>query len=161
MNMGRLLTGAILLSGCMASGMAADRADLEKTFEDVLQRIRQKDADGLVAHFHPEAVIFLRNRFFPLDFEEMGKAAFDDLVKSFLSEVVDADLRPMDVSYRVVNGVGIVWGLARFHVEPKEGVGSSFQSRMSIIFAEDEGTWKIVHWHTSAIPSGLERTVTP
>jgi len=145
----------------MTPGWAADREDLERTFETMVEQIRQKDAEGVVSHFHADAVVFLRDRLFPLDFGEIGKKALDDLMTSFLAEVIAADLRPIDVSYRVFDGVGLVWGLSEFHVDPRSGSGSSFQSRISVVFVEDGDDWKIIHWHSSAIPSREARAVSP
>lgn len=159
--MGRLSAGLVLLIGLTIPGLAADRADLERTFEEILESIRQKNADGVAAHFHPDAVLFLRNRYFPLDFEEIGKSGFDDLMKAFLAEVISADFQPVDVSYRVSDGVGLVWGLSHFSVEPRSGAGSNLQSRFSAVFVQSDNTWKLIHWHSSALPSGGVQSVSP
>jgi ketosteroid isomerase-like protein len=161
MQMGRLFAELVLLIGLTIPGLAADRADLERTFEDILDCVHRKDAEGLAVHFHPEAVLFLRNRYFPLDFEEIGKSGFSDLMKTFLAEVVSADFQPVDVSYRVSDGVGLVWGLSHFSVEPRSGPASNLQSRFSAVFVQSDNAWKLIHWHSSALPSVDARPANP
>ena len=161
MKIGRYVIPWVLLGSFVMPGWAGDRDQLQQTFEAALERIREKDTQGLVAYFHPEAVLFFRDRLFPLDFEQVGTQGFNDILERFFFEVTAAEVRPMDVSYRVVNDVGLVWGLSQFNVDPKSGGGSNLQSRISVVFTKVNGAWKILHWHASAIPSGRTQVVSP
>jgi len=141
------------------AAVASDEGDLKAAFLKAMDELRDKDLEGFLSFWHPEAVFLARDRLFALDraASEYDKWARD--VDQFFARTISAEMIPVDVNYRVLGDMGIVWGRARFAVDPVGGGGSDFDSRLTVTLLKTDGKWQIVTWHASAAPTG--RSVIP
>ena len=143
----------------MPAAVASDEGDLKAAFQNALDELRDRNLEGFLSFWHPEAVFLARDRLFALDraASEYDKWASD--VDRFFAKTISAEMIPIDVSYRVLGDMGIVWGRARFAVDPVGGGGSDFDSRLTVTLLKTGDKWQIVTWHASAAPTG--RSVLP
>jgi ketosteroid isomerase-like protein len=141
------------------AAVASDEGDLKAAFLKAMDELRDKDLEGFLSFWHPEAVFLARDRLFALDraASEYDKWAAD--VDQFFAKTISAEMIPVDVNYRVLGDMGILWGRARFAVDPVGGGGSDFDSRLTVTLLKTSGKWQIVTWHASASPMG--RSVIP
>ena len=130
----------------------SDLDELKAAFQNTLDQMREKDLEGFLECWHPEAVLYTRDDFFPIDRGESEYDAWADIVEDFFARIIRAEFRPMTLKYRIVEDIGMVWGRTRFAVDPKFGAGSDFDNRMTAILAKTAKGWKIVNWHSSAVP---------
>lgn len=131
---------------------ASDPEELKAAFQNAIDQMREKDLDGFLECWHPEAVLYTRHDLFAVDRGASEYDAWADIVEDFFARIIRAEFRPISLKYRVVEDIGMVWGSTRFAVDPKFGGGSDFDSRLTAIFAKTADGWKIVNWHSSAVP---------
>jgi len=89
---------------------------------------------------------------FAVDRAETGPEVWGEIFRDLFDLSVEADLVPVDVDYRVIENVGLVWGLIQFVIESEKGVSSNQQTRLTAVFKKDGENWRIVSWHDSAPP---------
>ena len=144
----------LLLFCSITQALASDEGELRAAFEDFLTQISEKNANGVVQHMHPDAVVFARNRLFAIDWKELGQDELGDFLGTFFDDVISAEIVPIEVKYRIYGDTGIVWGHSQLAVDARRGSGSNLDARFSASFAKLNGVWKLIHWHGSAPPVG-------
>ncbi len=136
------------------AAVASDEGDLKAAFQKAMDELRDKDLEGFLSFWHPEAVFLARDRIFALD---RAASEYDEWARDvdrFFAKTISAELIPIDVNYRVLGDMGIIWGRARFAVDPVGGGGSDFDSRLTVTLLKTGDKWQIVTWHASATPTG-------
>jgi ketosteroid isomerase-like protein len=131
---------------------AADTETLQAAFQNALDQLKEKNLEGFLDCWHKDAVLYTREDIFPID---RGASEYDewaDILEDFFARIVTAEFRPQTMKYRVTGDVGMVWGRTRFAVDLKHGGGSDFDSRLTAVFARTADGWKIINWHSSAVP---------
>lgn len=144
-----LIPLVILVCG---TSLAADIDDLQAAFQNTLDQMREKDLEGFLDCWHPEAILYTRDDIFAID---RGLSEYDewaDIVEDFFARIITAEFRPLTMKYRVAEDIGLVWGRTKFAVDLKHGGGSDFDSRLTAILARTADGWKIISWHSSAVP---------
>lgn len=145
---------ALLFALMTSSAVASDEAEMKSAFLNALTELKDRDLEGFLSYWHPEAVFLARDRLFALD---RGASDYDEWardVDQFFARTISAEMFPVDVSYRVLGDMGVIWGRARFAVDPVGGGGSDFDSRLTVTLLKTDGKWQIVTWHASAPPIG-------
>lgn len=145
---------ALLLVLMTSSVVASDEEEMKSAFLNALTELKDRNLEGFLSYWHPQAVFLARDRLFALD---RGASDYDEWardVDQFFSRTISAEMFPVDVSYRVLGDMGIIWGRARFSVDPVGGGGSDFDSRLTVTLLKTDGKWQIVTWHASAPPAG-------
>lgn len=136
----------------VVTAQAAEVDGLKEAVQNTLEQMREKDLEGFLECWHPQAVLYTRDDLFAID---RGASQYDewaDIVEDFFARIVAADFRPVSVKYRVEGNIGIVWGGRRFALDRKLGGGSDFDSRLTAVFSRRSNGWKIINWPSSAIP---------
>ncbi len=144
------LLGIILFT--MPQVQADDLEDLKTDFEAVLEQIADKDLEGFLASWHPEAILFTRNAYFPVDRNSSTHQVWNEIFEDAFATTQEAVYTPMDVSYKVIGDTGLVWGLTQVVIQPKAGPHRVENIRMTAVFKKLDEGWKILSWHDSDPP---------
>ena len=138
--------------------LQAEETDgLKAAFENTLDQLKEKDLEGFLECWHEEAVLYTRDDLFPFDRNASGHDEWADVVEDFFARIIAAEFRPITVKYRVIGDIGLVWGRTQFALDLRHGGGSNFDSRLTAVFARTSDGWKIVNWHSSAVPKQSDR----
>lgn len=146
----------VLATPCI---FASDEDDLKAAFQSAMDELRERNLEGFLSYWHPEAVFLARDRLFAIDRAASDYDEWAAAVDRFFAKTISAEMMPIDVSYRVIGNTGLVWGRARFSVDPVGGGGSDFDSRITATLLKSGGKWQFISWHASAAPT--ERSVVP
>jgi ketosteroid isomerase-like protein len=142
----------LILASLPSTLFGGEVEDLEDTFGSILDALSSKDLDLFLKYWHPEAVLVVRNYFFPIDRAEAGRKVWAGIFRDFFGNTESTVYTPVDVDFRVLGNVGLVWGFSQIFVEPKEGTPRAQSSRLTVTFKRENGKWLIVSWHDSAPP---------
>ncbi len=149
----RILTACLLIGLC-APLSAGDVDDLKAAFDNALESLSQRDLDGFLSAWHPEAVLFARNQVHPIDRAKMDEKVWVQGFENFFARIISAGYRMRAVEFRVVGETGIVWGLTRFGVDPRYEASFDQDTRLTAVFVKSDGAWKILHWNDAPWPEG-------
>ncbi len=145
----------VLILGTMVSPLLAGEVeDLQAAFDKALEYLSQKDLDAFLSVWHPEAVLFARNRIHPIDRAQLEDRVWAELFEEFFAKVISVGYTQQAVEVRVIGNTGIVWGLTRFAVDPRYQAGFEQDTRLSAVFVKVNGEWLIMHWNDSPLPEG-------
>ncbi|UCF39218.1 MAG: nuclear transport factor 2 family protein [Acidobacteriota bacterium] len=140
-----------------ASGYAkGDVQDLRATFAEILKSFREKNLEAFLGHFHPDAVIFERNRLFPIDRSRADRDDWADAVQLLFDRVINVEFVPKQIDYRVIDNTGMIWGFSKMKIDSRDELASDLDSRFSVTLTFREDRWMIVAWHTSAPPASQD-----
>ena len=139
------------MPGLFASDIDELEADLETFFESGNSR----DLENFREAWHPEAVLFFRNNLFPVDLKDIGTEIWTQIFRDIFAGYVDLDYRAVDLNYRVLGGIGLVWGLTELTFQLKGEPQYQQEVRLTATFARTEKGWKNVSWNGSAFPERL------
>ncbi len=154
MGLKTLLLVAVIFSNSPAL-VAADTGELEASLEKFLESVNSRDLDSFRKAWHHEAVLFFRNQLFPVDLKEIGMEAWSKLFGDIFAGYVDLDYTAVDLNYRILGEIGLVWGLTELTFQLKGEAPYQQGARLTATFARTKGGWKIVSWHDSAFPERL------
>lgn len=129
--------------------LAAQTEDVEATFEAVIDSFNHRKLDDFLSHWHPDAVFYTANYYFPLALGDFDDEDWVAVWKEFFDGAEELSLSPTDVNFRVTGSVAQAWGTVRLLVDPRQGQTRSATHRVSIVFVRDGGQWKILSWHDS------------
>ena len=104
--------------------------------------------------WHPEAVLFARNRIHPIDRVKLEDRLWAELFEEFFAKVISVGYTQQAVEWRVSGNTGIVWGLTRFAVDPRYQAGFEQNTRLTAVFVKVDDEWLIIHWNDSPLPDG-------
>jgi len=153
-----LTVTALTLSICaQPSTPASPEEELEATFDNIVQTLRDKNVEGFLSHCHPQAVMLLRDRAFPLDRAAQAFDQWTSLTEDMFASSISLDYVPVDLTYRVVGGTGLVFGFGQFRVDSRIGASSNLTSRLTATFVHTDQGWKLLAWHASAVPTSTGR----
>ncbi len=145
----------VLILGIMVSPLSAGEVeDLKATFDKALEYLSQKDLDAFLSVWHPEAVLFSRNRIHPIDRAKLEDRVWADLFEDFFARIISVGYTQQAVEWRVIGDTGLVWGLTRFAVDPRYQAGFEQDTRLTAVFVKVDGDWLIMHWNDSPLPEG-------
>ena len=145
----------VLILGIMVSPLSAgDVDDLKAAFDQALEYLSQKDLDAFLSVWHPEAVLFSRNRIHPIDRAKLEDRVWADLFEDFFAKIISVGYTQQAVEWRVIGDTGLVWGLTRFAVDPRYEASFEQDTRLTAVFTKVAGEWLIVHWNDSPLPEG-------
>ncbi len=145
----------VLILGVMISPLSAgDVDDLKAAFDQALEYLSQKDLDAFLSVWHPEAVLFSRNRVYPIDRSKLDDRIWADLFEDFFATLISAGYTRQAVEWRVIGDTGIVWGLTRFAVDARYQASFEQDTRLTAVFVKVDGEWLILHWNDSPLPEG-------
>ncbi len=145
----------VLILGVMISPLSAgDVDDLKAAFDKALESLSQKDLDAFLSVWHPEAVLFSRNRVYPIDRSKLDDRSWADLFEDFFATIISAGYTRQAVEWRVIGDTGIVWGLTRFAVDARYQASFEQDTRLTAVFVKVDGEWLILHWNDSPLPEG-------
>jgi len=133
--------------------LKADDADeLRVAFDSALEALNNKDLNTFVAAWHPQAVLFARNRTHPIDRSKMDHGVWRSSFEDFFSRTRGIGYDRESVEFRVIGDTGLAWGLTRLSVDLRTEAGFQQNSRLTAVFAKVGGEWKITHWNDSPLP---------
>ncbi len=145
----------VLILGIMISPLSGgDVDDLKAAFDQALEYLSQKDLDAFLSVWHPEAVLFSRNRVHPIDRSKLDDRVWADLFEDFFARIISAGYTQQAVEWRVIGDTGLVWGLTRFAVDPRYQASFEQDTRLTAVFVKVDGEWLILHWNDSPLPEG-------
>ena len=145
----------VLILGIMISPLSAgDVDDLKVAFDEALEYLSQKDLDAFLSVWHPEAVLFSRNRVYPIDRSKLDDRNWADLFEDFFATIISAGYTRQAVEWRVIGDTGIVWGLTRFAVDARYQASFEQDTRLTAVFVKVDGEWLILHWNDSPLQEG-------
>ncbi len=145
----------ILILGIMVSPLSAGEVeDLKAAFDQAIEYLSQKDLDAFLSIWHPEAVLFSRNRIHPIDRAKLEDRVWADLFEDFFARIISVGYTQQAVEWRVIGDTGLVWGLTRFAVDPRYQAGFEQDTRLTAVFTKVAGKWLIMHWNDSPLPEG-------
>ncbi len=145
----------VLILGVMISPLSAgEMEDLKAAFDQALEYLGQKDLEAFLSFWHPEAVLFSRNRVHPIDRAKLEDGVWAELFKDFFARIISAGYTQQAVEWRVIGDTGLVWGLTRFAVDPRHQAGFEQDTRLTAVFVKVDGEWLILHWNDSPLPDG-------
>ncbi len=145
----------VLILGVMISPLSAgDVDDLKAAFDHALEYLSQKDLDAFLSVWHPEAVLFSRNRVYPIDRSKLDDRIWANLFEDFFATIISAGYTRQAVEWRVIGDTGIVWGLTRFAVDARYQASFEQDTRLTAVFVKVDGEWLILHWNDSPLPEG-------
>ncbi len=147
-----LLLATLLV--CSPTLGAADEASLQAAFEAAVESLGQKDLDRFLQLWHPEAVLFTRNRIHAIDRTQTEDAVWREAFEDLFSRVYSVGYTQQAVEYRVVGDTGLVWGFTRLAVDLRKEAGFDQETRLTAVFVAVDGDWKILHWSDSPLPTG-------
>jgi len=133
---------------------AGDVDDLKAAFDHALEYLSQKDLDAFLSVWHPEAVLFSRNRVYPIDRSKLDDRIWANLFEDFFATIISAGYTRQAVEWRVIGDTGIVWGLTRFAVDARYQASFEQDTRLTAVFVKVDGEWLILHWNDSPLPEG-------
>ncbi len=145
----------VLILGIMVSPLSSGEVeDLKATFDKALEYLSQKDLDAFLSVWHPEAVLFSRNRIHPIDRAKLEDRVWADLFEDFFARIISVGYTQQAVEWRVIGDTGLVWGLTRFAVDPRYEASFEQDTRLTAVFTKVAGEWLIMHWNDSPLPEG-------
>jgi len=130
---------------------AGDLEDLDNSFENILEKLNEKDLKGFLAGRHPDAVLMVYDYVFPVDRADAGEEIWEQIFDDFFVATQKIRLTPVDVDFRVVGDTGIVWGRAQTLTEPKGGTREVVSLRLTATFVKTSDRWPLLSWQ-SAVP---------
>lgn len=136
---------------------AGESEELKGQFERVVEELNQRDLEGFLSHWHREAVFYLGDYMFPVDLTEMDPADWAQIWKDFFAATREITFTPVDLEYRVLDNIGMVWGLGQLLVDPLQGPSFSRNVRLTVTLSQGKGAWKIINWHSSPAPENNPR----
>ncbi len=154
MSLSRTLVFFLILGIMISPLSAGDVDDLKAAFDQALEYLSQKDLDAFLSVWHPEAVLFSRNRVHPIDRSKLDDRVWADLFDDFFARIISAGYTQQAVQWRVIGDTGIVWGLTRFAVDPRYQASFEQDTRLTAVFVKVDGEWLILHWNDSPLPEG-------
>lgn len=149
-----LLFGSLIFWSCPAL-VASDIDELEAGLETFLESVNSRDLENFRKAWHPEAVLFFRNNLFPVDLKDIGTEIWTQIFRDIFAGYVDLDYAAVDLNYRVLGEIGLVWGLTELSFQLQGEPRHQQEVRLTATFARTEKGWKIVSWHDSAFPERL------
>ena len=147
-----LITLILLSSPALPAG---DIDELEASLERFLESVNSRDLESFRKAWHPEAVLFFRNTLFPIDLKEIGTEIWSKIFRDIFAGYVDLDYTAVDLNYRIVGKIGLVWGLTELTFQLEGQPPYQQGTRLTATFARTGKGWKIVSWHDSAFPERL------
>lgn len=154
MRFSRTFALILVLMWLASPARASDLAGLKAAFDQALEYLSQKDLKGFLSVWDPDAVLFTRNRIYPIDRTKLDDREWTNLFEQFFDRIISAGYTKTAVEFRVVGDTGIVWGLTRFAVDQRYEAGFDQDTRLTAIFTRVDGDWKILHWNDSPLPEG-------
>src|SRR5262245_13454185 len=95
----------------------ADIDELKAAFEQLMQAVSSRDVESLATHWHEQIVSFQPLSPFAVDGKATQRQVFGALFDN--SERVGGG--PIDVHFRVIGAVGMVWGHFAIAIKPTDG----------------------------------------
>jgi ketosteroid isomerase-like protein len=157
MNFTRCLLFLVFLTSFSGSISGQSEKDLREAFSLIQEKIGEKDLNAFLDLWDPDAVLYLRNRLYPIDRKELGERQFRQFFDNFFASIYSAGFTKTEVNYRVIGETGMVWGASRFAVDARDGTGSDFDSRLTVIFVWVKDSWKVALWNGSPPPIGTSQ----
>ena len=105
--------------------------------------------------WHPEAVLFSRNRVHPIDRSKLDDRVWANLFEDFFARIISVGYTQQAVEWRVVGDTGLVWGLTRLAVDPRYQASFEQDTRLTAVFVKVDGEWLILLWNNAPLPEGL------
>ena len=148
-----MLGAAVLLLTLGSSSLAgSDVDDLKASFEAALESLNSRDLKGFQKAWHPQAVLFSRNRLMPFDLREIGQEEWSRIFSGLFVEARELHYTAYSMEYRVLGDVGLVWGLTGLTLQLDDQPSEEQDVRLTATFLRSSDGWRIVSWHDSSFP---------
>jgi uncharacterized protein (TIGR02246 family) len=147
-----IATAPILLFaiGLCQTTWAGPEDEVHARFEEWIKTYNTNDADRLSQLYDQNArLLATGGSEKPIDGRDAIRAYFAPNFKRGPQSIVFDH----DDTTNVFSDVGIETGYYHFNVNDAEGKSVSLPSRYTFIFAKKNGTWVIVHHHSSRVPA--------
>ncbi len=154
MFLSRTIAFLLILGTLVSPLLGGEVEDLKAAFDQALESLSQKDLDAFLSVWHPEAVLFARNRIHAIDRTKLEDREWAELFEEFFARIISAGYTQQAVEVRVIGNTGIVWGLTRFAVDPRYQAGFEQNTRLTAVFVKVDDEWLIMHWNDSPLPEG-------
>jgi ketosteroid isomerase-like protein len=145
-------TGLLLLLFGSSSLPASDVDDLKASFEGALESLNSRNLKDFRKAWHPQAVLFSRNRLMPFDLNEIGQEEWFRIFSGLFGEARELHYTAYSMQYRVLGDVGLVWGLTGLTLQLDDQPSEEQDVRLTATFFKTSDGWKIVSWHDSSFP---------
>jgi ketosteroid isomerase-like protein len=146
---------ALLVAPQLAFGDDVD--DLKDAEGRLFRAMNSFDTATLTSLLHPGAAIFPRDSAFatvvPMQLREI-REMMSTVTNSMSQNVELLNINPVNMEYRVIGNVGMVWGYNSVEEKLKDGPPQTTEARISQTWLKTGGIWQLLMMHASAIPSG-------
>lgn len=143
----------MVFSFLLSNAFGGEEDSLKESFEKIIECLNQQKIDCFLEGWHPEAVLVARNYLFPVDRLEAGDSIWKEIFQDLFDPSIEADVVLVDVDYRVIGEMGLVWGMIQTIIESDNRESRNQNTRLTATFKKTGNSWQIVSWHGSAPPN--------
>jgi len=138
----------------LSFAFGGDVDELKAAHQKWLDGWNVRSADTIAGAYHDQAVVVFPDDPFPRDLGASTVQARLQSSEAWRANTESFTATPINLEFRMVGDVGLVWGHYRTVVKPLDGPQQTSFLRTTETWVQSGGKWVLLAWHVSAIPSG-------
>ena len=85
------------------------------------------------------------------------KEVYESGIKGYMNSMETLVYKVYYSNFRIIDGIGLIDGFYAQTTKPKDGPLRSVYGRQSLVLCMQQGKWKMIHYHRSALPNEFVR----